>query len=128
MVLSKSQYGYTLSNLALSKYKIEWLDGEKQLVSEVFPDHHELGKIPFSKVEKNIHAVYGHGMNEIKNDRHVAMGEIEATPTMKPTGRAPSSVEPEVVPQSSGMKVGFWLAVLFGILGILSVWFARQRR
>lgn len=128
MILSKGQYGYTLSNLALSKYKIEWQDGEKQLVSDVFPTDPNLGRIPFSKVEKNIHNVFGRGMDEIVDDRHVGINENEIQFVSDNVGRAPASSETPPASQPSGMKAGFWLGLLLGILGLVSVWFARQRR
>ena len=123
LLLNKGRHGYSLSNFALGKYKVEWVNGQKQLISEVFPNHPDLGRIAFSKVEKNIMNVFGRNLDEANNDQHIAMGDRKIE-----EGRYPASVGPSEMARTLEMRTGFWLAVLLGVLGAVSIWFVRQRR
>lgn len=131
LILTKTQQGYTLNNLSLGKYRIEHSGAEKHLVSEVFPEDENLGHIPFSKVEQAIHQVFRKSFDEISNDKHISMEDtnhvIPQEQVTKAPGRSIASVESDSPAQPKGMRAGFWLGFLFGILGLLSVWFARQR-
>lgn len=131
LILRKTDRGYALNNFALGKYTIHQDGAEKHLVSEVFPQHPDLGEISYSQMEHIIHRVFQTALDESGSDRNIHMVADQMTPTSAKTSmatRAPASIDSDSQePKPQGMRTGFWLGLLFGILGIFSVWFARQR-
>ncbi len=131
IILRKIDKGYALNNFALGKYTIHQDGAEKHLVSEVFPQHPDLGQISYSQMEHIVYRVFKAAMDESGSDRNIHMVAEQVTPASTKTAkatRAPASLASEVqTPKPQGMRTGFWLGLLFGILGIFSVWFARQK-
>ncbi len=131
LILRKTAKGYALNNLALGKYTIHQDGAVKHLVSEVFPQHPDLGQISYSQMEHVVYQVFKTSLDESGSDRNIHMGAEPAAPAYTKTAKAtriPASISSEIQEvKPQGIKTGFWLGLLFGILGIFSVWFARQK-
>ncbi len=126
LVISRGPNGFTLNNLGLSKYKVITDGTEKALVSEIFPNDPELGNISFSKVEKAVANVFGKHIVSVSEEADiVAKGEIKKLENVK---RDIASTKDEPKGESHAGSTGFWLGILFGVLGIFSLWYSRQRQ
>lgn len=137
LVVKKGTPGYLLHNFTLGKYKISKGKLNRHLISEVFPYHPNLGKIPLASFNKKLIERFGGPLAKIKKrDKFVHTGERQnsRTPQTSPykkRKRAPASmfIDSEGNDQVEDKKAlsMFWLTFLLGIMAFSSLYLARKK-
>jgi len=134
LLLSKSNFGFRLSNLSLGKYNIQSSENGVYLSSEVFPKHSELGSIRLSKFQESLWTRFGEGLDQKLVDQEVSVPKtqrarrsIASVMDTEPVNkddiekREPASElsnEESAWGISSSSKIGMvWLMVIFSLIG-----------
>lgn len=131
LILEKDFGGLKLKNLAASKYVILKEDGQKYVVSELFPNHPLFGKMKFSEFEDVVMDVYGMKFLEINRDKYISKKLISGTKRTRrmrsrrmPASSSEDFLERKDASRDDGM---FWPLLIFAVLGLYTVFFIRNR-
>ena len=121
LILNKGNFGYQLSNLALSKFAYQVSREGTWLQSEVFPNRPGVGKIKLKEFESLIERNYGSQLKVVGNDRYIYKGESfnkkEVASVRRGQGREPASLKKKQVEEESSKVEIIWLILILGALG-----------
>jgi hypothetical protein len=124
LLITKTNNGFAVSNLALGKYSIKREFGKEYLTSAVFPHNKNLGSIPLSKFNSMVKESYGSPMENIDPDKFVYKGKTQDT-KHKAKNRKPASLD-ENTQESEQKNSMTWLVVLFAFLGFYSAYITKK--
>ncbi len=115
LLVSRGKYGMYLSNLGLGKYKLLKKDDGPYLVSEVFPNHPTLGKIPYNEFNAAVVQKFGASLQNYTIDKYVYKKPIKDQKVIsdKSRTRIPASSEGE--DEKNPFTPVFLVLVLAGI-------------
>lgn len=115
LLLKKVGGVYILSNMGLGKYSLKEFDNELTLVSEVFPDHKELGKIKYDKFNEDVAQIFGNPLRKFNSDLYVESSKKEDVKM----SRSPASISVEEAPSVHSSII--WYVIILALLGGVSI-------
>jgi hypothetical protein len=123
LIIKREKYGFSLSELALSKYLIKTKLGKVYLQSEIFPEHSKLGHIPFEEFDELVNFHLGSSLIHLGEDRSVSkVAEDSAIHSSKNLLREPAGQMNRDEEEIKESRVSlFWLVVIFSVLGLFSI-------
>ena len=114
LFLKATDYGYSVNNHALGKYKVVSNGRKKYLVNEAFPENKRLSNLPFETVNTYIEEKFGTTLGATQN-------RFVYKETMKKQGRAIASLSSPLNSKNTNdkqMKFYFlWPLIALGIIG-----------
>jgi len=115
LMVSKGKYGLTFPDLAMSKFQVKRKLGREVLVSEVFSNRENVGKITYEDFKIMAHSFYGEEFKDFEADKFVYGKKAKKKPGVS---RKLASVEKDNQEASSGKKFSFfWLTLVLSLLG-----------
>ncbi len=130
ILLRKGEYGYFTSNLSLGKYDVKNnKDGERFIVSSVFPNHPELGKLNYLKLNRLLKKNFGTELTydvpeqNISTEKDIAFENEEEGPVV----RSPAADEKHEEFENN-KSVILWHAVTLATLGVIASLYRRHDR
>ncbi|HLE11886.1 MAG: hypothetical protein A2504_06765 [Bdellovibrionales bacterium RIFOXYD12_FULL_39_22] len=132
LLLRKDGYGHWITNLSMGKYGVQkQLDGT-YLMSAIFPDHPQLGKIAMADFERQIEERFHeklhfiiNGQGEIFPNKTGSKQKEIASAVNGRSGRMPASEES--IERENQISM-FWLMIIFSLLGLLSSYLVKLRK
>lgn len=123
LVLKKSEFGYVLPNLAMSKYDLKIVDNEKFLVSEIFSHKEGVGRIKLEKFNQIVYQTFGSALKGVEFDKYVSKGPDEE---LSSRGRGPASKNKKEKEDDSIPVI--WFVIGLGFLGFVPTLLLKGKR
>lgn len=112
LILSKKHGMYMVHNLGLGKYKVQKSRKETLLISEVFPDHPNIGKVDEKIFNEKVKEKFGTNLLTLDPAGYVKRSESAS--------RDVASIEKDSPKRSEKIGV-YWLVLLLMGLGLVSI-------
>ncbi len=141
LLLKYNRFGFTLANLAMSKFEIVKKGKQSFLVSEIFADYPNIGQIEWIKFKNIVNKHFDGGLIPIGVNKIVVGGELQkyksfsnsTISTRLEEGRGPASTyrskKRGLASTSGSESIGiFWLIIILGISGGASVRAIKSKR
>lgn len=123
LVIQKSDFGFILPNLAMSKFDIKSEDSEKFLVSSIFSNKMGIGKIKEKDFNLLVEETFGKKLTKINIDKYVGRIEEEGSQRGNRNPASTKKEEPEDEPIPT-----LWLVLVLGFLGFIPAFLLRGKR
>ncbi|EQC43307.1 hypothetical protein [Bacteriovorax sp. Seq25_V] len=112
ILVQRDSFGFKPYYDKLGVYDYEGRGDQYQLISMAFPDHPNLGKIPYRSFDIWVRTTFGDYLEDYRSDKYVFED------SKKELGRAIASYEDEKASESSSVNI-LWFSVLFGVIGAM---------
>ena len=116
LLLDKSSYGFSVHGLSLGQYEVVIEDGKSVLKSFAFPEHKKLGTISYEKFKELV----SNNFNREFEEASIQDINIYKKKDNKKNGRRIASLDEPENENGDGSGNLFWLALIFGILGVFA--------
>lgn len=114
LMVSRGKFGLVFPDLAMSKFRVVNKLGKETLVSDIFSNKENIGRISYDDFKVMAESFYGGALKKFEADKFVYSKQEKVK-----TGRSLASSETsEVRAKSEGKKFSFfWLTVVLTVLG-----------
>lgn len=124
LIVKKSDFGFILPNLAMSKFKMESIDSKKYFVSPIFSEKNGVGKIKVDEFKALTSQIFGKELKKINIDKYVSTSDEEMG--QKNLKRNPAS-NIEKTPEDESIPT-IWFVLMLGVLGFVPALLIKGKR
>jgi len=121
IIVKKSDFGYILPNLGMSKFSLKGTAGKKELVSSIFSEKDGVGKISLKNFNLLAQDVYGQSLKKIDSDKFIFNpNKLEERPyrSNRSSKRSPASRAEKKSEDDNEIPL-WWFIFGFGFLGFV---------
>lgn len=124
LIVKKSDFGFIMPNLAMSKFVKKSIDSKKYLVSPIFSEKKGIGMIKESEFKILTSQIFGKELAKINIDKYVSTTNEELGQKnirRKPASKASETPKEESIPT-------IWFVLLLGALGFVPALLLKGKR